>query len=97
MLERNCGQFYNQGHFPGSAPYSPLMNGFPIIIIVPVEQRLMVLENSINPSFTVLHLESNTSSDSERDEECAEVVIGLLRSLYGIGLPDYPSIKSFIF
>lgn len=81
-----------------SVPHTiSLMNGFPIIIIVPVEQKLMVLENSINPSFTVLHLESNTSSDSERDEECAEVIIWLLLSLYRIGLPDYPSIKSFIF
>lgn len=73
------------------------MNGFLITSIVPVGQRSMVLENSIKPSFIVLHSASNIASDPERDSEYAEVIIWLFLGLCGIRFLDYPSIKSAIF
>lgn len=63
-----------------------LMNGFLLVIIIPGGQNSMILENSIKPNFIVLHLASDISSDTERDEECTEVVTRLFLSSHGIGL-----------
>lgn len=65
FFEKNCGLAV-KGIFL-IVSYSLLMNGFLITSIVPVGQRSMVLENSIKPSFIVLHSASNIASDPERD------------------------------